>query len=239
MRQLHQKKFRNEHRLFIVEGKKMVEEAISSTYLVKSLYSTDEKFVLQHHNCSLITEREMNSISLLSSASQHLAVVHQSQMSTDEINDNFILVLDGIADPGNLGTIIRTADWFGFATIICSDDCVDLHNPKVVQSTMGSIFRMRILYQSHHEVKSTLSVNNFQIIGADLNGKNLFQYAFPNKTAMVIGSESHGIREAMQAILDDKITIVKSGKAESLNASVAAGIICAEWAKGNVQIIPM
>lgn len=229
VRQLHQKKFRVEHRLFIAEGKKMVEEAMASDFKLVALYTTDNAFAVQHSTAMVVTTREMEMMSALSNSSQHLAVLQQKIFSLNDLPESLLLVLDGIADPGNMGTIIRTADWFGISTILCTDDCVDIYNPKVVQSTMGSIFRLKVMSAPLDEIRSILIKNEYHTTGADLQGTELFQYTFQKKTALVIGSESHGIRKEMKAHLNDCITIPGSGNAESLNASVAAGIIMAAW----------
>ncbi len=231
VRQLHQKKFRVEHRLFIAEGKKMVEEAMASDFKLVALYTTDEAFATEHSTAMDVTTREMEMMSALATSSQHLAVLQQKIFSINDLSESLLLVLDGVADPGNMGTIIRTADWFGISTILCTDDCVDIYNPKVVQSTMGSIFRLKVISAPQDEIRSILIKNEYHTTGADLQGTQLFQYSFQQKTALVIGSESHGIRKEMKALLHDRITIPGSGNAESLNASVAAGIIMAAWKK--------
>lgn len=229
VRQLHQKKFRAEHGLFFVEGKKMTEEAIGSGYALVALYTTDDAFVEKHKHAFRITSKEMEMMSALSNASQHLAVLKQPVIKAPTITENMILVLDGIADPGNMGTIMRTADWFGISTIVCTADCVEIYNPKVVQSTMGSIFRLKVVYESMEGIKDILQQNNFKAVGADMHGKNLFEYTFPQNSAIVMGSESHGLRAEMRLLLNDYITIKGTEETESLNASVAAGIIMAEW----------
>jgi TrmH family RNA methyltransferase len=229
VRQLHQKKFRTEHGLFFVEGKKMTEEAIGSAFELVALYTTDDSFVEKHKHAFRITAKEMEMMSALSNASQHLVVLKQPTHKAQLLKENVILVLDGIADPGNMGTIMRTADWFGIKSIVCTSDSVEVYNPKVVQSTMGSIFRMKVVYESMVDLKEFLKQSDFHAIGADMQGKNLFDYSFPKKVAIVLGSESHGLRSEMRELLNDYITIKGAEAAESLNASVAAGIIMAEW----------
>jgi TrmH family RNA methyltransferase len=141
------------------------------------------------------------------------------------------ILLDGISDPGNMGTILRTADWFGFDEIICSEDTVELYNPKVVQSTMGSLFRVKVIYTDLPKYIESIAEKGFAIAGADLDGVNAFEYQFPEKTALVIGSESHGIRPNVESLLTQKVHIPGSGNAESLNAGIAAGILLSCWFK--------
>lgn len=232
VKSLHQKKVRQESSLFFAEGKKMVEEAVQSDLIVKALFSTDAQFVDRHKDAFLLKEREMQQISALSEPPGYLAVLEQSTSSNIQLQVKKVLLLDGIADPGNMGTIIRTAEWFGVEAILLTEDCVDIFNPKVVQSSMGSIFRVKWMRNSVSELSMLLKENGFQLCGADLNGQSLYDFVFPEKMALVIGSESHGIRSEMEKALDKKIHIPGNGKAESLNASIAAGIMMGFWAKG-------
>jgi TrmH family RNA methyltransferase len=232
VKSLHQKKVRQESSLFFAEGKKMVEEAVQSPLIVKALFSTDESFVQAHKGAFLLKEREMQQISALSEPPGYLAVLEQPKEFPIASTVKKVILLDGIADPGNMGTIIRTAEWFGVEAILLTDDCVDLYNPKVVQSSMGSIFRIETIRGSAEGLSAQLKNNQFLLWGADLEGENLFHCQFPEKMALVIGSESHGIRPEMEKLIDRMIHIPGSGKAESLNASIAAGIMMSFWAKG-------
>lgn len=227
MRSLHQKKFRNETGLFIVEGKKMVEEALNSSYELHSLYTADASFSSIHTQAIHINSREMAQISMHSTAPDHLAVMRHRVVENRVVSGN-VVVLDGIADPGNLGTIVRTADWFGISRIFCTQDCVELYNPKVVQATMGSIFRVDVLYAEVTEIVSLLGRYKYRMLGADLGGESIYSFPFGKLDAIVIGSESHGIRSEMRSAISSLITIPKQGKAESLNASIAASIILSE-----------
>jgi len=232
IRSLSQKKFRTETGLFIAEGKKLVEEAILSDWDIHSIYSTDADFVATQRHSFQVTHREMNQVSALSTASPYLAVLKQKEQRASIENEKNILILDGISDPGNLGSIIRTAEWFGIHQIICSENCVELYNPKVVQSTMGSVFRVAVSVQSIALFIPELKKLNYRISGADIRGSNVFSYDFATgRHAVVIGSESHGIRDEVKALLEDLITIPGRGGAESLNASIAAAIIMAEMSK--------
>lgn len=207
----------------------MVEEAIRSEYVVHSLYTTDISFATKYPNAHLVSAKEMEQMSALNSPSAHLIVLHFPDKKVSDTFSGAVLVLDGIADPGNMGTIIRSAEWFGIKRVCCTEDCVELYNPKVVQSTMGSIFRMDVTYLETAQIGIVLNENGYAIVGAEMNAMTLFDFPFKEKTAIVIGSESHGIREEMKKVLSSSITIPGIGHAESLNASVACSVILAEY----------
>lgn len=225
VRSLAQKKFRRELNLFTVEGKKMVEEALHSPFEVYALYSTDESWIAQNGGL-LVNQREMEQMTALANASSHLAVLRLKPVNESKITDEFIIALDGISDPGNFGTIIRTADWFGCKTIVVSEDTVELYNPKTIQSTMGSIYRMNVRYTSIADFLSEKRDEGYAIAGADLAGEDILKNDFPaGKVVLVIGSEAHGIRKNVAELLTNRLFIPGNGKAESLNAAVAAAIL--------------
>ncbi len=228
VRSLHQKKFRQELGLFLAEGKKIVEEAVSSSFRVKSIYTTDSEFAETHKNAFLISSKEMDQVSLLTKAPGYLAVIEAKKL-THLPDKRIVLVLDGISDPGNMGTIIRTAEWFGVTDILCSGECVELYNPKVVQATMGSIFRINGITGQFLDKIKELREKNYRILGADLVGQNIYGEKMTLPLALVVGSESHGISPAVCELLTDKVHIPGSGDAESLNASVAAAILLSEY----------
>lgn len=231
VKSLHQKKFRKEHGLFLIEGKKPVEEALQSNFKLHSLYSCDAAFLEKFKQGILVNSKDMAQISALNTPSDYLAVLHVPENNIDQMKSSNQILLDGISDPGNMGTILRTADWFGFDEIICSEDTVELYNPKVVQSTMGSLFRVKVTYVDLASYIENLREKGFTVAGADLDGVNAFDYSFPEKTALVIGSESHGIRPQIESLLTQKVHIPGAGKAESLNAGIAAGILLSCWFK--------
>ena len=151
-----------------------------------------------------------------------------------ESGERLILVLDGIQDPGNMGTIIRTADWFGIREIVCSEETVDCYNPKVIQSSMGGIFRTRITYTSLSDYLHLQSEKGTAIYGAMLNGENVYNTHWHRPAIIVIGNEGKGISDNIAAMIQNKITIPNVGKScESLNAAVAAAILCSEFARNN------
>ena len=228
---LKQKKFRQEHNAFVVEGEKAVEEFLYSAVELQWLFALPQ-WLNQHRGIEKRFEGkviEANEISLgkmssFTSPSTVLAVFKiPAQPKTEFKNDEFIVMLDGIRDPGNLGTIIRTADWFGIKHVICSLDCADAYNPKTVQSSMGSLAHVQVYENDLHEV---LLKNQLPVYGAMLHGKNLDAITTTGKGIILIGSESNGISSNIQGFITDKVFIPGKGKAESLNASIACGIIC-------------
>lgn len=222
VRSLLQKKFRKELGLFVVEGKKMTEESIQSDFEVYAVFSTDPSFKSVYKDTILVSAKEMEQMSSMSTPSGYLAVLKSTSNSFQSPKGKVVLFLDGISDPGNLGTILRTADWFGINEIYCSHDTVELYNPKTIQSTMGSIFRCSLMYCNAEDV---LNTKDYGVYGAVLQGKNVLECALESKRILIIGSESHGIREEVMSYIDQKITIPGRGGAESLNAAVAAGIL--------------
>lgn len=228
IKSLHLKKFRMENRRFIVEGQKSVQEALSSGLQIEFLV-VQEGHESTDFDGEIIsaTAVEMKSLSSLSTAPGILAVVEFPSwyLNPDELvniqSEDVVFVLDGIRDPGNLGTIIRTADWFGFKGIVCSEDTVDCFNPKVVQASMGSVFHLPTYYTS---IADFISNSPLPIYGLDLQGENLFETNV-TKGLFVLGSESHGLREAIQPLIQRSLHIPGKGKAESLNAAISAAIV--------------
>jgi RNA methyltransferase, TrmH family len=227
---LRQKKFRDEENLFIVEGPKIVQEALTAQNVsVKRVLGLDEWMKI-HNNLATqteittIDEVELQRISLLKTPNKVLALVEIPWRSGFSLEKNKLAIaLDGIQDPGNMGAIIRIADWFGITQIICSKDSADIYNPKVVQATMGSIFRVEIFYTELAEW--LLLQNDVPIIAATLDGTSLHNYKSVKNGILIIGNESKGIRNEIMPSVSEKITIEKYGDAESLNAAVATGII--------------
>lgn len=233
IKSLHQKKIRKEHGLFIVEGLKSIQEFINSEYVVDSVYCT-ENLMPKLDNLSRkikpvgITESELSRISTLSTPQAILAVVQipqQTDLNIKKLDGSFILALDGVQDPGNLGTIIRTADWFGLNTILCSKDTAEVYNPKVVQASMGSLSRVNIIYTDLGDVFSKI---NIPVYGAVLNGKSIYETDFGQEGIILLGNEGNGISEYLIEKINYPITIPRYGKAESLNVAISASIFCSE-----------
>ena len=221
IRSLSLKKNRQKHGLFIVEGDKLVNEVLSSDWEVEGIYATKEWL---GENAIIISNNDLIRISSLKTPNKVVAVV-KIKKSSFYINSNTVLALDGVKDPGNLGTIIRLADWFGIEDIICSDDCVDYLNPKVVQSSMGSFTRVNLHYTSL--IDALKKYSDYKLFMTVLNGTPLSEMTNSDKKIIVMGSESNGISKEVLELKSEKITIPKSksSKAESLNVSVAAAII--------------
>ena len=231
---LKQQKYRNEYQLFVVEGRKMVEELLQSSFEICYQFVT-EKFLNEHpmdiSGWEIATEVQMKQMSGLDTPPGILAVARIPKRNLPSKDDSeMVLALDGIANPGNMGTIIRTAEWFGINQIICSEDCVELWNPKVIQATMGSIFRMNIATVNLASYLDEKIKSGKRIYGALLEGESIFKKAQWDDGVIVIGSESHGIRKEILPYITHPITIPRAegSVTESLNASMAAGIIMAE-----------
>ena len=239
---LKDKKNRQQHGLFLVEGTKTVMELLASKITVKSLFATDEwisfhKSLLKNiSNLEIVSEKELKQISNLVTPQQVIALACIPNYSFDqkELANNFSIALDEIQDPGNLGTIIRIADWYGIKNIICSKNCADVYSPKVIQATMGSFMRVNVFYA---DLKSFFEEQNkLPVYGAVMNGENLYTTSISANGILLIGNEGSGISDELLTFVTHPITIPKIGDAESLNASIATAIICDAWARGGLKI---
>jgi TrmH family RNA methyltransferase len=227
---LGQKKFRQQEKLFIAEGPKLVKELLEAdasrvkeVFAVQEWISDNEK-IAGKTTVTVITETELERISQLTTPNKVLAIVQQFDENNDIITKGKItLVLDGIQDPGNMGTIIRTADWFGIEQIVCSHDSAELYNPKVVQATMGSIARVRVMYTDLGEWLT--EQEDVLIYATTLEGQDISTVKKIKEGIIIFGNESKGISADLLQLANVKITIPKKGKAESLNAAVAAGVV--------------
>ena len=227
---LGQKKFRDENRVFIAEGPKLIMELMrSGSTRIKELYALDEW--IKENEKSLgkfpvepVSEIELEKISQLSTPNKVVAIVHQFPTEPPgNISNKIVLALDGIQDPGNLGTIIRIADWFGIDQVICNHESAELYNPKVVQSTMGSLARVRIFYTDLGEWLRTQ--NETRIYATTLEGQDITSMNKINSGIILAGNESRGINPNLLGIANVRITIPKKGNAESLNVAIAVGIV--------------
>ncbi|HMK04743.1 MAG TPA: RNA methyltransferase [Ferruginibacter sp.] len=230
---LQHKKSRDEAGLFIAEGPKLVPDLLAGRnfickelFAVKEWFDHNEKLRSTYPNISFteVEDFELGKISALTTPNSVLAVFEKRKPDSNIVlKDKITLVLDTIQDPGNLGTIIRIADWFGLENIVCSQGCADMYNPKVVQSTMGSLGRVNIIYTN---LAGWLKKNNsIKIYSASLTGKPLPALGKLKEGIIIIGNEAHGISDEVMELVNEKITIPRTGEAESLNAAVAAGII--------------
>ena len=232
---LRQQKFRKELGCFVVEGRKMTEELLRSDFETMGLYAT-EAFLSDHPDfvdAEIVTEVQMQQMSGQDTPPGILAVVRIPQQGEIKTSSRLVLALDGIANPGNMGTLIRTAEWFGIRDVVCSADCVELWNPKTVQATMGSLFRVKVWATDLAAYLQQAKVDGKAVYGALLEGENLFQMQTKPDGVLVIGSESHGVRADVLPCITHPVTIPRAGGSltESLNAAVAGGILMAEMTK--------
>ena len=235
VKSLSQKKFRDELGLFIVEGEKMVQEALASGLKVEKVYYSDE-----------IGNEAMSRISALSSPSPALAVLSKpSDIYIDDVSElepllskgGLYLALDTIRDPGNLGTMLRIAEWFGIDAVFAAKDTVDVFNPKVVQATMGAIFRVKMHYVDLPELSEKVISKGGRIFGTFLDGENIYGKELDNgkgaPSVIVIGNESNGISDRMAELVTDRLYIppypADQPGSESLNAAVATAVTVAEF----------
>ena len=226
---LGQKKHRDEEEVFIAEGPKLVNELLQSNnaelshlFAVHEWLEKNEELLLKK-NVTEINQAALGKISQLKTPNQVLGVFKKFKTAPLTVENRISLALDGIQDPGNMGTIIRTADWFGISQIICSSDCADIYNPKVVQATMGSIARVSVVYTNLSEWLS--QQKSIRIYAAVLQGKDVTKMNAIKEGLVIIGNESKGIHEDLLQFANEKITIPKKGNADSLNVAVATGII--------------
>ena len=216
--------------VFIIEGPKMLEEAIKAKWNIEKIYATKQWTGNLGNSGGDIEEIDdvmLSRISHLQTPKQVVALVQKKLVSVPmNFKDNLTLVLDGIQDPGNLGTIIRTADWFGIHQILVTDDTAGIYNPKVIQSTMGSCFRIDVQIV---DIEAVLKKEKLPVIGTLLSGASIYKEKMASKGFLIIGNESKGIRENVKSLITQPVSIPNFGGAESLNAAVATGIVLSHW----------
>lgn len=244
---IKKKKYREIHHCFFVEGEKMVDELLNSDFETTEIFAIQEWLEQNKHIRTIkkqieineITETELKKISALSTPNKVLAIAKQPSYNYNlsAIQSELSLFLDHINDPGNLGTIIRIADWFGIKHIFCSLESVDLYNPKVVQSTMGAIFRVKVHYVDPKGLLSEVTkLDNYKIYGTFLEGANIYHEKLSETGLIILGSESHGISDDIKPFVHKKLFIpnypTERKTSESLNISIATSIICSEFRRG-------
>ena len=240
IKSLHHKKYRNTNSLFIAEGLKIVSELIASDFIIPSIFCTHSISNHVQHLCSQVSKNieihtvsanELEKISLLSSTQEVLALVKNK-----ETNENIIqypvLVADTIQDPGNLGTLFRIADWFRFPTVIISENSVDWQNSKVIQASMGSFLRVDIRQMV---LIDFFNINQHLVYGAFMEGTSIYEANFDSNCVLVLGNESKGICQEIAPFINEKVTIPRFGKAESLNVAIAAAVICSEICRRKIN----
>ena len=238
-------KFRNQDEVFVVEGVKMVDELLRSNHTIEMICATN-KWIEEHNkipsqislNIQEIKTQDLERISSLTTPNQVLAIVKRKESNPIELKSQLVIALDEIKDPGNLGTIVRIADWFGIENIICSENTVDIYNPKAIQATMGSLFRVNITYTNLFQYFQTLP-SYYPIYGTIIEGgKNIYHQNLQQEGIIVIGSESHGISQEIKQLITHPLTIPSFSKQqgpESLNASIATSIICSEFRRKDIR----
>ncbi|KGO80456.1 RNA methyltransferase [Flavobacterium beibuense F44-8] len=227
---LQQKKYRKEHKMFIAEGVKVVEELLNSYFELHQLFTTQNDFnTIPQSKRIEVTDAELKKISALTTQNTCLAVFLIPDENEILPDGGLIVALDEVRDPGNLGTIIRMCDWFGVTHLVCSKGCVDVYNPKVVQATMGSISRVKVVYT---DLEEYLKNTSLPVYGTFMDGENIYTQQLPENGIVVFGNEANGISTAVEQTVTDKIAIPRFGaiqKTESLNVATATAIILSEF----------
>ena len=243
IKSLDKKRERIESGCFVVEGEKMVRE------LLMSRFETIEVFAVQQYidelpanlkrksEISAISEHDLERISFLKTPNKAVALAKLPEKRTPADLRGLSIALDNVQDPGNLGTIVRTAAWFGIANVFCSPDTVDVYNPKVIQSTMGAIFKVNVTYCDLAELAATARKAGIPMFGTRLDGENLYAAELPKNAIVVMGNESKGLSAEISALMDSNLKIPSyappTSDMESLNVAVATAIVCAEFRRQN------
>lgn len=226
---LQQKKYRKQEQLFFAEGVKVVQELLQSNFELLDLFTTKQDFLTVPKNkVHAITEAELKKISALTTPNTCLAVF-KIPKAKEMVEKGLIVALDDVRDPGNLGTIIRLCDWFGIETLFCSEESVDIYNPKVVQATMGSISRVNVVYGN---LETFLSQTKLPVFGTFMDGKNIYQEKLPKEGIIIMGNEANGISSSVEKLVSERIAIPRFGNlqvTESLNVATATAIILSEF----------
>jgi len=226
---LQQKKYRKQEQLFFAEGVKVVQELLHSNFELQDLFTTKQDFLtVPKDKVHAISEAELKKISALTTPNTCLAVFKIPKVK-EMVEKGLIVALDDVRDPGNLGTIIRLCDWFGIETLFCSEESVDIYNPKVVQATMGSISRVNVVYGN---LETFLSQTKLPIFGTFMDGKNIYQEELPKEGIIIMGNEANGISTSVEKLVSDRIAIPRFGNlqvTESLNVATATAIILSEF----------
>lgn len=226
---LQQKKFRQLHKLFIAEGVKVIQELLDSNFVLEHLYVTESIFEsLNNESKTVITESELKKISCLSTPNNCLALFAIPETERP-ISSGLIVALDAVRDPGNLGTIIRLCDWFGVDQLWCTEQTVDLYNPKVVQATMGSLARVKVHYL---DLEKEIQKANLPVFGTFMDGENIYQSNLPSEGILILGNEANGISTGIEKLVTSRLAIPRFGnlqKTESLNVATATAIFLSEF----------
>lgn len=229
---LQQKKYRKQHELFFAEGIKVIQELLNSNFELYHLFSVEAIFdSLPQNKVTLISEAELKKISALTTPNTCLALFRIPE-EKPVVESGLILALDDIRDPGNLGTILRLSDWFGISDVVCSNETVDIYNPKVIQATMGSISRVNVIYT---DLEAFLDQTKLPVFGTFMDGANIYEQKLPENGIIVMGNEANGISESIEKRTTERLSIPRFGNlqlTESLNVATATAIILSEFKRG-------
>ncbi len=240
------KKFRQAENKFIIEGKKLVYEGLLSNYECEIVIITDEfyknnkefvEFIKSRTIIEKIAQEDVKRLSDTETPQGIFAIFNKKEFSEDYLNSNFIVALDNISDPGNLGTILRNCDWFGVNTVLLSNGCAEIYNPKTIRSSMGSFFRINFV-ENVLLVNEIVKLNKlgFVTLATDLDGENIYNFNFPNKAVVIFSNEANGPETNLLNSVKGKLTIPKFGGAESLNVATASAIILSEYRRRNPNV---
>ena len=239
---LRLKKYRQKHGLFIAEGQKMIEDLSSLNAPIKTIISSEKKFTTQGIEIVQCADNELDKISFLKTSQNVIALVEipKYEINNIEVINELSIALDGVQDPGNMGTIIRIANWFGIKNVLCSYDCVDIYNPKVVQATMGALFGTKVHYINLvDQIKDLLKLSDYHVYGTFMEEGSIYQSNLHAKGLIVMGNEGQGISPAVEQLISNRISIPSFSDgfkgAESLNVGVATGIIVSEFARQKLE----
>ncbi|MBL7951706.1 MAG: RNA methyltransferase [Flavobacteriales bacterium] len=237
-RSLQQKKFRDESGEFLVQGAKVVGELLTSGWGVSALLATEAMAARpEFSHAEVVSPHELDRVGTLESGNELIAVVRKPVRGplSDLRDDELVIALDGITDPGNLGTVLRIADWFGFERVWCSVGSVDAYNPKCVQASMGAIFRVQVQQVDLPVVLARQQECGAVLYMASMEGSSVFAERLACKAVLVMGSESHGISTEVRALQGRSISIPGKGGSESLNVAMATSALCMEFARQRMR----
>ncbi|MDB4984317.1 MAG: tRNA/rRNA methyltransferase SpoU [Patescibacteria group bacterium] len=231
---LHDKKDREARKLFLVEGETSILEALDSNYEVNTIFATHE-FLENYPEISkqlgpkveIVDAQELTTLGTLARNTAAIGIFHQKELGDVTIGNEIVIALSGVNDPGNLGTIMRIADWYGIRKIIASNDTVDVYNPKTISATKGSFTRVDVYYCDLEDF--LLASNNIPVIAADMRGRDAHKFPFPERGILLLGNEAHGIPDELAKLATDTVTIPRFGGAESLNVAIAGAVILDNW----------
>jgi TrmH family RNA methyltransferase len=241
VRALQEKKHRSSGRRFLVQGRKVVAELLASAWRAEMILASEDaaawirpkaedKRVAVH----VLPAHELDRVGTFENGNELIAVasIPEQPRFRAPAGDDLVLALDGVKDPRNMGGLLRVADWFGVRQVLCSQDCIEIYNPKCVQSTMGSLFRVEVRYARLFDELPMCGAAGARVFFADMDGKAAFDVALTRPAVLVLGSESHGLSEGVRAVMAaDVISIPRIGRAESLNVAMAASALCAEFTR--------